>query len=131
LSDLKREMMMDKLDERIDLEMRQSAAIRALIERLAHARKEHPVFATRTNEAIGIIGLEWDELYCAAMENEGNARILDEALDVAATAMRLVMGEVEQQVHLKICPCGYVLGKNGRCKKCGRTNGEVMGEVEG
>jgi hypothetical protein len=73
----------------------QADAFDMLARRLEHAREKHPVFAKRTNEAIGIIGLEWDELYCAAMENEGPARILDEALDVAATAMRLVMGEVE------------------------------------
>jgi len=94
MSDLKREMMMDSMT-RVTGPITQEVAFGMLAERLAHARREHPVFAKRTNEAIGIIGLEWDELYCASMENEGPVRILDEALDVAATAMRLVMGEVQ------------------------------------
>jgi len=95
LSDIKREMMMDKLDERIDLEMRQSAAIRALIERLAHARREHPVFARSNGQAWAVIDDEVAELEDAIFRDEGPARVLSEALDVAATAMRLVMGEVQ------------------------------------
>ena len=63
-----------------------------LAARLEHARKEHPVFAENVSRAIDLIGGEFDELWAATAE--GPARVLDEALDVAATAMRLVMGEV-------------------------------------
>ena len=31
-----------------------------------------------------------------AIDNEGPDRVIDEAMDVAATAMRLVMGEVQE-----------------------------------
>ena len=73
----------------------QADAFDMLARRLEHARKEHPVFATSTRFALGVIEDEFLELLNAVYFNEGTARILDEALDVAATAMRLVMGEVQ------------------------------------
>ena len=76
------------------MKLTQEQAFGMLAARLEHARREHPVFATNTPEAVGVIGREWDELY-DAVKSEGPARIIDEALDVAATAMRLVMGEVQ------------------------------------
>lgn len=71
----------------------QEQAFAMLANRLEHARREHPVFAENTGHAFKVIDDELDELFFAMM-HEGPARILDEALDVAATAMRLVMGEV-------------------------------------
>jgi hypothetical protein len=73
----------------------QADAFDMLARRLEHARKEHPVFAVSESGALNVIGGEFDELMYAIVDGEGPARILDEALDVAATAMRLVMGEVE------------------------------------
>jgi hypothetical protein len=72
----------------------QADAFDMLARRLEHARNEHPRFATGPTNAYFVIRDEVEELYLA-IANEGNARILDEALDVAATAMRLVMGEVQ------------------------------------
>ena len=71
----------------------QDVAMQMLAARLEHARKEHPKFATGPWNAYFVIRAELEEL-ALAMANEGPARIIDEALDVAATAMRLVMGEV-------------------------------------
>lgn len=76
--------------------MTQEEAFKALAARLEHARREHPVFAADTDDAISVIWDEYIELQNAVSEGEGPARIIDEALDVAATAMRLVMGEVKE-----------------------------------
>lgn len=75
--------------------MTQEEAFKMLADRLDHARKEHPRFAETTERGIMVVDAEMTELYQAYWEGEGPARILDEALDVAATAMRLVMGEVQ------------------------------------
>jgi hypothetical protein len=74
----------------------QEDAFHMLARRLDHARKEHPVFAHDNADASGVILSEVDELLVAIVFDHGQARIIDEALDVAATAMRLVMGEVEE-----------------------------------
>ena len=74
------------------MKITQEQAFEMLAQRLDHARREHPVFAKDDAEAASIIRDEWTELV-DAMAFETPARVIDEALDVAATAMRLVMGE--------------------------------------
>jgi len=96
MSDLKREMMMDRIEALTSFEHRQSVAIGMLLNRLDHARAKHPVFATSEYGAFGVIESETWELEAAIVNKEGPARVLSEALDVAATAMRLVMGEVQE-----------------------------------
>ena len=76
------------------MNLTQEQAFALLAARLEHAREKHPVFAENTGHAFKVIDDELDELFFAMM-HEGPARIVDEALDVAATAMRLVMGEVK------------------------------------
>lgn len=78
------------------MKLTQEQAFLLLAARLEHARKEHPVFAANEYRALDVIEQEFEELAGAIVDNEGPARVLDEALDVAATAMRLVMGEVEE-----------------------------------
>lgn len=75
--------------------MTQEEAFKMLADRLEHARREHPVFATSKDAALDVILDEAEELSNAVL-HEGPARVIDEALDVAATAMRLVMGEVQE-----------------------------------
>ncbi|NCD26430.1 MAG: hypothetical protein EOL86_12675 [Deltaproteobacteria bacterium] len=75
--------------------MTQEQAFGMLAARLEHARKEHPVFAIDDEDAVQIIFDECDEL-ADAVAFESRRRVIDEALDVAATAMRLVMGEVDE-----------------------------------
>lgn len=94
MSDFKREMMLEGV-ERVTGPITQDMAFKMLADRLEHARREHPVFATSEARAYRVIGCEFDELYQAIRMEEGPARVLSEALDVAATAMRLVMGEVQ------------------------------------
>lgn len=67
-------------------------AIFMLAKRLEEARGKHPLFAAGPGRALGVIGAEFRELGYA-VENESGARQLDEALDVACTAMRFVNGE--------------------------------------
>lgn len=67
-------------------------AIFMLAKRLEEARRKHPVFATGAHEAMGVIGAECFELD-AAVHAESPDRQRDEALDVACTAMRFVIGE--------------------------------------
>ena len=75
--------------------MTQEEAFKMLADRLDHARRKHPIFATHDREAAHVIDCELNELL-HAIHSEGPDRIIDEALDVAATAMRLVMGEVQR-----------------------------------
>lgn len=78
------------------MNLTQEQAFALLAARLDHARREHPVFAESNEAAVNVIWNEWTELRDAEYYDEGPARIVDEALDVAATAMRLVMGEVRE-----------------------------------
>ena len=94
MSDIKRDMAMESM-ARVTGPITQEQAFGMLAARLDHARREHPVFALSINDGINVICREWDELWQAHNNYEGPARVIDEALDVAATAMRLVMGEVQ------------------------------------
>ena len=97
MSDIMREMAIEGIEKagtNFTGKISQEQAIEMLVARLAHAREKHPVFAESNGLAFRVIDDELDELF-NAMVSEGNARIIDEALDVAATAMRLVMGEVQ------------------------------------
>ena len=94
MSDIKRDMAMESMARATGL-ITQEQAFGLLAARLEHARREHPVFASDVDDAIGVVWDECIELNNAVANEEGPARVIDEALDVAATAMRLVMGEVE------------------------------------
>ena len=63
---------------------------------LAHAlvvaRKKHPVYAKDATEAWGVIRAELFELL-HAVEHESEERQREEAIDVAVTALRFVLGE--------------------------------------
>ena len=60
--------------------------------RMVHARSTHPDFAAGAADAVAVIGGEYAELVRAVRE-ETPERLLDEGLDVAVTALRLVNGE--------------------------------------
>ena len=75
--------------------MTEEQAFSKLMLRLGHARAKHPTFARNQYEACAVIDAEMQELK-QAIGCESRQRQIDEALDVAATAMRFVMGEYEQ-----------------------------------
>lgn len=66
-----------------------------LSDRLDHARSEHPKFADNSEHASLVVREEADELYEAAC-TESPERQRDEALDVAATAVRFLSKEWEK-----------------------------------
>lgn len=72
--------------------MTEEQAFSALSLRLGEAREKHPTFARDQYEACDVIEDELQELKKAAL-CESRQRQIDEALDVATTAMRFVLGE--------------------------------------
>jgi hypothetical protein len=68
------------------------ATIKELEERMAEARKKHPEWGHGPGHAISVLKLELAELE-HARTYEGEARLRDEALDVAAVAMRIYEGD--------------------------------------
>lgn len=67
-------------------------AIFMLAQRLVEARGKHKLFAHGPSDAAMVIGAEHRELVHATLF-ESPGRQIDEALDVACTAMRFVNGE--------------------------------------
>ncbi len=72
--------------------MTEAQAFSKLMIRLGEARQKHPDFARGAYEAYAVIADEVLELR-HAVGHETRERQIDEALDVACTAMRFVMGE--------------------------------------
>lgn len=68
------------------------ATEKALGERVAEARQKHPVWDKDLNFALSVLRLELGELE-HAMRYETAARVYDEALDVAAVALRIAEGD--------------------------------------
>lgn len=68
------------------------ASEKALGNRVAEARKKHPEWGHGPGHAISVLKLELAELE-HARTYEGEARLRDEALDVAAVAMRIYEGD--------------------------------------
>ena len=87
MSDIKRDMAMESM-AKITGPITQDVAMQMLAARLEHARKEHPVFAKDNGHAVEVIFDEYQELKMAWLMSEGPARIVDEALDVAAPVSR-------------------------------------------
>ena len=67
--------------------------LQAVSRRLDHAREQHPVFADTTEQAVVVIMDELNELF-DAIQNESWDRQVDEALDVIATCVRFIEGDV-------------------------------------
>lgn len=73
--------------------MTQEEAFQRLAQRLGEARAKHPTWkGSGALYALAVIQGEQDELW-KAVYSESEERQIDEALDVAATCMRFVMGE--------------------------------------
>lgn len=68
--------------------------IAELAKRMGEARTKHPVFAEGRFHALGVVGDEYGE-FVQAVLHESPARMSDEALDTAVTALRFWCGEHE------------------------------------
>ena len=60
----------------------------ALISRIAKAQEKHPEFADGIYQGVGVIGEEYGELCQALNKNQGEERVMDEALDLLCVAWR-------------------------------------------
>ena len=60
----------------------------ALISRIAKAEEKHPDFADGIYQGVGVIGEEYGELCQALNKNQGEERVMDEALDLLCVAWR-------------------------------------------
>ena len=69
-------------------------------DRLRWARTKHPRYAKNLFEALIIIRAELDELE-RAVRYETEPRIRDEALDVVATVLRLLEGDVGKKMEVQ------------------------------
>ena len=65
----------------------------ALIDRIAKAEKKHPVFADGIYQGVGVIGEEYGELCQALNKNQGEERVMDEALDLLCVVWRFCRGD--------------------------------------
>lgn len=68
--------------------------LKAIADRLLHARGKHPRFAESARQALSNIAEEFDELV-EAVHHETEQRQFDEALDVIATCVRFANKEHE------------------------------------
>lgn len=69
-------------------------------DRLRWARTKHPRYADNPREALSVIRAEVDELE-QAVRYETEQRIRDEALDVAATVLRLLEGDAGKNMEVQ------------------------------
>lgn len=69
----------------------------ALIDRIAKAEKKHPDFADGIYQGVGVIGEEYGELCQALNKNQGDERVMDEALDLLCVVWRFCRGDWRQK----------------------------------
>lgn len=65
----------------------------ALIDRVAEAEKKHPDFADGIYQGVGVIGEEYGEMCQALNKNQGEERVMDEALDLLCVVWRFCRGD--------------------------------------
>lgn len=65
----------------------------SLINRLAKAEAKHPDFADGIYQGVGVVGEEYGELCQALNKNQGEARVMDEALDLLCVVWRFCRGD--------------------------------------
>lgn len=64
-----------------------------LAERVKAAEKKHPDFADGIYQGVGVIGEEYGELCQALNKNQGEVRVMDEALDLLCVVWRFCRGD--------------------------------------
>ena len=68
----------------------------ALISRIAKAEEKHPDFADGMYQGVGVLGEEYGELCQALNKNQGEERVMDEALDLLCVVWRFCRGDWEK-----------------------------------
>ena len=68
-----------------------------LFERIKSAEEKHPDFSDGIYQGVGVIGEEYGELCQALNKEQGDARVMDEALDLLCVAWRFCRGDWRQE----------------------------------
>ena len=68
-----------------------------LADRVKAAEAKHPDFADGIYQGVGVIGEEYGELCQALNKNQGEARVMDEALDLLCVVWRFCRGDWRQK----------------------------------
>lgn len=68
-----------------------------LADRVKAAENKHPVFADGIYQGVGVIGEEYGELCQALNKNQGEERVMDEALDLLCVVWRFCRGDWRQK----------------------------------
>ena len=68
-----------------------------LAERVKAAENKHPDFADGIYQGVGVIGEEYGELCQALNKNQGEERVMDEALDLLCVVWRFCRGDYRQK----------------------------------
>ena len=66
---------------------------RLLTARVREAEGKHPGFSDGIYQGVGVIGEEYGELCQALNKNQGEARVMDEALDLLCVVWRFCRGD--------------------------------------
>ena len=77
----------------VELEASECDLLVALAERVKAAEEKHPDFSDGIYQGVGVIGEEYGELCQALNKNQGEARVMDEALDLLCVAWRFCRGD--------------------------------------
>lgn len=64
-----------------------------LADRVEAAEKKHPAFSDGIYQGVGVIGEEYGELCQALNKNQGDERVMDEALDLLCVVWRFCRGD--------------------------------------
>lgn len=67
-----------------------------LAERVKAAENKHPDFSDGIYQGVGVIGEEYGELCQALNKNQGEDRVMDEALDLLCVVWRFCRGDWEK-----------------------------------
>ena len=67
-----------------------------LADRVKAAEEKHPDFSDGIYQGVGVIGEEYGELCQALNKNQGEARVMDEALDLLCVVWRFCRGDWEK-----------------------------------
>lgn len=68
-----------------------------LAERVKAAEKKHPDFSDGIYQGVGVIGEKYGELCQALNKGQGEARVMDEALDLLCVVWRFCRGDWRQK----------------------------------
>lgn len=76
-----------------ELGARECDLLMKLADRVKAAEEKHPDFSDGIYQGVGVIGEEYGELCQALNKNQGEDRVMDEALDLLCVVWRFCRGD--------------------------------------